>query len=168
MKKIATIAVCAFALALTAALAGCGSAGSTASSSSAQDSSSAASAADSSAASAEESATASAADSSTEASASSSAQTQSATVKINTEGMGQIAWAYEGETPEFDKDYPIQSAVVNGAYGQKIAIAADEDPSVKGFVFSKWTLDGKDFSTDKQIEVLVDKDAEYIAVFDAK
>ena len=91
---------------------------------------------------------------------------EQALVKINTEGMGQIAWAYEGEEVEFDDDYPYQSAGVSDAYGQTITIAAKEDPNVEGFTFVKWTKDGADFSTDAEIQVFVDGDAEYVAVFE--
>lgn len=93
---------------------------------------------------------------------------QQATLQINTEGMGQIAWAYEGETPEFDDEYPHQSAVVNDAFGQTITIEAKSDPNVGDeWQFVKWTKDGKDFSTNAQIKVEVDGDAEYVAVFEA-
>ena len=86
-------------------------------------------------------------------------------VTINTEGMGQIAWAYEGEKVEFDKDFPFQSAVINDASGKKITMAAKAN---KGWKFAKWTKDGKDFSTDEKVEVDVDGTAAYVAVFEEK
>ena len=150
MKKIITIVALACVLALSAALAGCGG--------SSGAGSSAASAATSSS-------------SSTSAAASESAPASavaSATVKVNMEGFGQIAWAYEGQAIEWDDDYPYQSAVINDAAGQTIAIAAKTDPQQYGddFKFVKWTRDGADFSTDEEIHVLVDCDAEYVAVFE--
>ena len=36
-----------------------------------------------------------------------------ATLKINTEGLGTIAYGLEGEDVEFDEDFPNQSTVVN-------------------------------------------------------
>ncbi|MBO7673965.1 MAG: hypothetical protein J6S63_03005 [Atopobiaceae bacterium] len=88
-----------------------------------------------------------------------------ASLTINTEGMGQIAWAYEGEKIKFDKDFPFQSAVINDASGKKILMEAKAD---KGWKFVKWTKDGEDFSTEKQVEVEVNGSAAYVAVFESK
>lgn len=104
--------------------------------------------------------------SSVSASASSASQQGQATVLINTDGLGIISWAYEGEEPEFDDNAPYQSAVVNDAYGQTITLEAREGKDYEGFRFAKWTKDGATYSTDNRIEVLVDGDAEYVAVFE--
>jgi len=93
------------------------------------------------------------------------AEANTTSVTINTEGMGQIAWAYEGDKIEFDEDFPFQSAVINDASGKKITMEAKAN---KGWKFAKWTKDGKDFSTDKQVEVSVDGSAAYVAVFEEK
>lgn len=106
------------------------------------------------------------ASSSASASASSASQQGQATVRINTDGLGAISWAYEGEEPVFDDDAPFQSAVVNDAYGQTITLEAREGKDYEGFRFVKWTKDGTTYSTDNRIEVLVDGDAEYVAVFE--
>ena len=139
MRNIRTAAVLAAALALALALAGCGGTAPDASSTS---------------------------DSSSSASASTAAQQGQAVVQINTEGLGEIAWAYEGEKVVFDDEYPVQSAYVADAYGQTIGIEAREGAGYKGYKFVKWNKDGAKFSEDKRIDVLVDGDAEYVAVFE--
>ena len=88
-----------------------------------------------------------------------------AVVQIYTEGVGEIAWAYEGEEVAFEDEYPMQSAYVADAYGQTIGIEAREDASYEGYHFVKWNKDGKKFSEDRRIDVLVDGDAEYVAIF---
>ena len=85
------------------------------------------------------------------------------TLKINTEGLGQIAYAPEGEAPEFDDEYPAQSAVQNLEAAATFVLGAKAED---GWKFVKWTKDGADFSTDEQITVEVTEDVEYIAVFD--
>ena len=87
-------------------------------------------------------------------------------MRINTEGVGEIAWAYEGEEVVFDDEYPMQSAYVADAYGQTIGIEAREDASYEGYHFVKWNKDGKKFSEDRRIDVLVDGDARYVAIFE--
>lgn len=89
-----------------------------------------------------------------------------AVVKINTEGVGEIAWAYEDDEPEFDDEFPTQSAFVGDAYGQTIHIEARESDDVEGFRFVRWNKDGVSFSTDRRIDVKVDGDAEYVALFE--
>ena len=89
-----------------------------------------------------------------------------ATVTIDTEGLGVVSWAREGEEPKFDDDRPYQSAVVNDAAGQTIVIEARDYAEYEGWHFVRWTKDGDDYSADRRIEVLVDGDAAYVAVFD--
>ena len=87
-------------------------------------------------------------------------------VNVNIEGMGQIAYAQEGEEPQFDEEFPAQSAVLNleGPATYQFAAKADE-----GWKFVKWTKNGADYSTDAQITVeLEEGHAEYIAVFEAE
>ncbi|MBQ6089544.1 MAG: hypothetical protein IJK95_08295 [Firmicutes bacterium] len=90
-----------------------------------------------------------------------------ATLQINTEGLGEITYATDGEEPEFDDEYPYQSAVVNIFEGQSteytLAARAAED-----YKFVKWTKNGEDFSTEETITVEITEDVEYIAVFDIK
>ena len=89
-----------------------------------------------------------------------------ATMQINTEGLGEIAYAPEGEEPVFEEGYPYQSAVVNILEGETniytIAAKASE-----GYSFVKWTKNGEDYAEDEQIAVEVTEDVEYIAVFEA-
>ncbi|MBO5556001.1 MAG: DUF3089 domain-containing protein [Oscillospiraceae bacterium] len=85
-------------------------------------------------------------------------------VTVNTEGMGNIAYA-EGETaPEIDPEYPYQSAQINLAEPATHTLVAWPQT---GNVFIKWTKNGEDFSTDAQITVLLDESADYVAVFEA-
>ena len=84
-------------------------------------------------------------------------------VAIHTEGLGQIAYAAEGETPEFDDAFPMQDALPNLTGNATYVFAPKADD---GFTFLKWTKDGNDYSTDEQITVTLSEDAEYTAVFD--
>ena len=88
----------------------------------------------------------------------------SITMQINTEGLGEIAYAPEGETPEFDDEFPAQSAVQNLEGPATYVLAAKPED---GWKFVKWTKDGEDFSTEEQITVDVAESVEYIAVFES-
>jgi hypothetical protein len=87
-------------------------------------------------------------------------------VHINTEGIGAIDYAEGETTPEFDPDYPFQSAQINLAEPTTYTFLATayED----GWEFVKWTRDGVDYSTDAQITVELAESADYVAVFEAK
>lgn len=85
-------------------------------------------------------------------------------VNVNTEGLGRIAYAPEGEEPEFDEEFPAQSAQLNLEGPETYVFAAKAD---EGWKFVKWTKDGEDYSTDEQITVeLTEGHVEYIAVFE--
>lgn len=88
-----------------------------------------------------------------------------ATLMINTEGMGAVAYGLEGEEVEFDEDFPKQSAMVNLTEPGTYVIKAKPDD---GWKFVKWTRDGEDFSEEPDITVEVAENAEYVAVFDAE
>ena len=88
-----------------------------------------------------------------------------ATLQINTEGYGEITYATDGEEPEFDDEYPYQSAVVNLFEGQSTEYTLAARPG-EGYKFIKWTKNGEDFSTEDKITVDITEDVEYIAVFD--
>jgi hypothetical protein len=88
-----------------------------------------------------------------------------ATLKINTEGMGTLAYGVEGEEVEFDDEFPNQSTVVNLSEPQTYVIKAKAD---EGWKFVKWTKDGTDFSEEPEITVEVSEDVEYIAVFETE
>ncbi len=84
-------------------------------------------------------------------------------VLINTDGLGQIASAAEGEEIEFSDETPMSSAQLNVPEGDSYTIAAKPD---KGWKFVKWTENGEDFSTDEEIVVTPEDDATYVAVFE--
>ena len=88
-----------------------------------------------------------------------------ATLQINTDGMGAIAYGIAGEDVEFDEDYPKQSAVVNLTEPDTYMIKAKPDD---GWKFVKWTKDGEDFSEEADITVEVTADVEYIAGVEAE
>ena len=85
------------------------------------------------------------------------------TLNINTEGMGQIAYAKAGESLAFDDEFPVQSAQENLSEPADYVLSAKAD---EGWKFVKWTKDGEDLSTDAEITVTIDASAEYVAVFD--
>ena len=88
-----------------------------------------------------------------------------AVLKINTEGMGQIAYGLEGEDIEFNDEFPEQSAMVNLTEPGTYVIKAKADD---GWKFVKWMKDGEDFSEEADITVEAAEDAEYIAVFETE
>ncbi len=85
-------------------------------------------------------------------------------VHINTEGRGAICYAEGEETPEFDPDYPYQSAQINLAEPKVHTLLAVSN--VEGWQFVKWTKDGEDYSTDACITVELTESADFIAVFE--
>lgn len=84
-------------------------------------------------------------------------------VLINTDGLGQIAYAEEGIEPEFDDEYPKQSAQLSPEAGTVYVVCAKAD---EGWRFVKWTKNGEDFSTEDRITVSSEESAEYIACFE--
>lgn len=88
-----------------------------------------------------------------------------ATLMINTDGMGAVAYGLEGEEVEFDEDFPKQNAMVNLTEPGTYVIKAKPDD---GWKFVKWTKDGEDFSEETDITVEVSENVEYVAVFEAE
>ena len=84
-------------------------------------------------------------------------------VTVNVEGGGMISYAEGEETPEFDPDWPYQSAQINLAEPTEYTLAAAPEA---GCLFVKWTKDGEDFSTEPMFTVLLDESADYVAVFE--
>ena len=87
------------------------------------------------------------------------------TLFINTEGMGQIAYATNGDKPEFNDEFPVQSTQVSADDHSSYVIEAKADD---GYKFVKWTKNGDDYSTDSIIEVTVTEDMDLVAVFEAE
>ena len=90
------------------------------------------------------------------------------TLQINTEGIGEVAYAPEGEEPEFDDEFPAQSSVKNIVEGDPTTYVLAARETDDDYKFVKWTKNGEDFSTDQQITVEVTEDVEYVAVFEFK
>lgn len=84
-------------------------------------------------------------------------------VSVNTYGLGRIAYAEEGEEPQFDDDFPAQSIQLNLAEPTTYVMEARAD---KDWVFVKWTKNGEDYSTEKRITVELAESADFVAVFD--
>lgn len=80
-------------------------------------------------------------------------------IQINTEGMGEVSFTQNGESFGFG-----DSAFTHANAGDTITL--ETRPKYDEYQFVKWTKDGADFSTDEKIEVTVDGDAEYIAVYE--
>lgn len=85
-------------------------------------------------------------------------------VHVNTEGIGSIGYAEGEEAPEFDPEYPYQSAQINLAEPTTYTFLATSYE--EGWKFVKWTKDGADYSTDAQITLELAESADYIAVFE--
>lgn len=85
------------------------------------------------------------------------------TVNINTDGVGNIAYAEGEDAPEIDPEYPFQSAYIGLAEPAVYTFVAWPHA---GYVFIKWTKNGEDLSTESQITLLLDESADYIAVFE--
>ncbi len=98
-----------------------------------------------------------------DAAASEPAAGETITLNINTDGMGQIAYAPVGGELQFDDEFPAQSAQENLTEPAAYVLGAKADD---GWKFVKWTKDGEDYSTDEEITVEVDASVEYIAYFD--
>ena len=84
---------------------------------------------------------------------------------LNTEGLGQVAY-YIDETRnvEFDDEYPSQQAYIrlDGETKATIKAKANED-----YKFVKWTKDGKEYSTDEELEITITGATELTAVFES-
>ena len=79
-------------------------------------------------------------------------------IKIGAEGMGQIALVTSDVTPDY-----ADSTFTHADAGDTITLTSRAD---EGAVFVKWTRGGTDYSTDAEVQISVDGDAEYIAVFE--
>ena len=83
-------------------------------------------------------------------------------VSINTEGLGWIAYAPQGEEPVFDEEYPWTSTHMGLAGPETYEIAARGRDD---WTFEKWTLNGEDYSTEDRITVEFTEDTDLVAVF---
>ncbi len=86
-------------------------------------------------------------------------------ITVNTDGMGQITSAEEGNPIAFSDEYPIQSSQVTVTPSTNLVLAAQAD---EGWKFVKWNLNGEEYSTDEQITITVTEPGEYTAVFEVE
>ena len=84
-------------------------------------------------------------------------------LKVNTEGIGQIAIVKEGEILEFSEEYPMQTAGESAEEGTKFTIGAKASD---GYRFLKWTRNGEDYSEQQVITVELTEEMEFVAVFE--
>lgn len=83
-------------------------------------------------------------------------------VKVNTDGLGEIAVSETGETPAFDDQYPMSSAFTHVKKGGTVALNARGRDD---WQFVKWTKDGEYFAQEAEITAAVEADTEFVAVF---
>ncbi len=79
------------------------------------------------------------------------------------EGRGNINSVPGDEAPDPDPAYAFQSAQISLAAPETYTCVAWPNG---GSWFVKWTKNGQDYSTDARITVLLDENAEFVAVFD--
>ena len=84
-------------------------------------------------------------------------------VKVETEGIGQIATAQGEEELVFDDEFPVTSSYMNVVAGTQVKMAARQNN--QDWMFVKWKKDDADFSTEAEITVTVDEPVSYLAVF---
>jgi len=84
-------------------------------------------------------------------------------VKVETEGIGQIATAQGEEELVFDDEFPVTSSYMNVVAGTQVKMAVRQNN--QDWMFVKWKKDDADFSTEAEITVTVDEPVSYLAVF---
>lgn len=82
---------------------------------------------------------------------------------LNTEGKGEIAYVEEGNVLLFNDLFPKSSDQVSVNDQTVYTIGAR---AADGYEFSKWTLNGEDYSRESVINIQFDSDATLIAVFE--
>lgn len=88
-----------------------------------------------------------------------------ALIRVNATGNGQIAGDIFGDEPEFDEDFPYTSLAYNVKSGDTVKLAAQADD---GWVFIEWTDadSGETLSTEEEFEFEADDDLNILAVFE--
>lgn len=85
------------------------------------------------------------------------------TIMVNIKGVdGNVAISDDGTEPVLDPEFPAQSAYMNVEKGTVVKILAEPE---EGYHFFKWTVDGKEYSTEPLITVTAEEDTEFIAEF---
>lgn len=84
-------------------------------------------------------------------------------LRLNTDGLGQVAHATVGEEIKFEEEFKVQSEVDTYEEPTKVKIAAKAED---GWKFVKWTKDGIEYSKDAIVEVEITADMEFVAVFE--
>ena len=86
-----------------------------------------------------------------------------ATLKVNTEGNGEIKVVGGDEELVFGNTYPKFSIVENTKVGEKYKIGARASEQWK---FMNWNLNGNFYSTEQIITVEITGDMNFVAVFE--
>ena len=88
---------------------------------------------------------------------------KAAEIMVNIKGVdGNVAISDDGTDPVLDPEFPAQSAYMNVEKGTVVKILAEPE---EGYHFFKWTVDGKEYSTEPLITVTAEEDTEFIAEF---
>ena len=84
-------------------------------------------------------------------------------VKVETDGIGLVAIAADGEALQFDEEMTSSASYMNVPEGTVLTIGAKE--SLDEYKFVRWTKNGEDYSTDYEFTVTIDAPTDFIAVF---
>ena len=85
-------------------------------------------------------------------------------LRLNTEGMGQVAYyASLVNQKDFDDEHP--SSFLQTTLSKKTKVTIDAKAS-EGWKFVEWKDDNKKYSDKNKIEITVTKDTELTAVFE--
>ncbi|MBO5504023.1 MAG: hypothetical protein J5969_06035 [Lachnospiraceae bacterium] len=83
-------------------------------------------------------------------------------VRVNTDGLGEIAISETGDTPVFEEQFPVSSSFTHVEKGTVIALSARQQDDSR---FVKWTRNGEYYSDEADITATIDEEVEFIAVF---
>ena len=83
-------------------------------------------------------------------------------LRVNTDGIGEIAAAEEGTEAAFDDEFPMTSIFLHVGRGANATLRAR---GREDYQFVKWTQDGAYYSGDADITAQITEDTEFIAVF---
>ena len=94
---------------------------------------------------------------------------ETVSIKVDTEGPGQIEGTDDGSEPEFNSEYPVQSIYLNTLAGNTIILVAkpSEDPALAEWKFTGWkdNATGEIVSTDARYEFEAVNALDLTAVF---
>ena len=84
-------------------------------------------------------------------------------LKVTTEGSGQIKVVYEGDDIYYSKVHPVTLSTHKTSIGTRYTAGAKAD---EGYVFTKWMLDGEEYSKENPVTIAVTRNMNLVAVFE--